>query len=451
MSTLSRQYVLVLAGAMVLMGGLSCPSVPLPPARNQASVPVPPARNTAFVYSKQERNPDPSVTQTETAQLVEGNTKFGCELYQRLIEPEPNLVFSPYSISVALAMAYAGAQGQTKTQMADVFHFTLPDAQLHAAINKITLQLAGPEESPEGFWTPYTLKTANSLWMDKKYTINRDFLDTIGANYGAGVGMADLVGNPSGSAGIMNDWISEATKGRITNMVDPQILKDLVLLIVNTIYFKAQWQEQFDKTSTQEEPFHLLSGTDVTVPMMKITHSFGYSEGEGWQAVSLPYKEWEISMTVILPTSDKFTAFESSLDDAVLKSILDGMEMRTVILSLPKFEFDTDLKLAETLKAMGMKNAFEEGFEPMLVNPPDSIFISDVLHRAFVAVDEEGTEAAAATVVPMAPGAAFPSGEEKPPVEFKADHPFIFLIMDQSTKSVLFMGRVMDPTDMGGI
>ncbi len=440
MSTLGRQYVLVLAGAMVLMGGLSC-----------ASVSLPPARNPAFVYSEKERDLDPSVSQEQTAQLVEGNTKFACELYQQLIEPEPNLVFSPYGISVALAMAYAGAQGQTKTEMANVLHFTLPDAQLHAAINKLTLQLAGPEESPEGFWRPYTLNVANSLWMDQKYTINPDFLDTIGANYGAGVGMADFVRNPSWSAGTMNGWISEATEGRITNMVDPQMLKDLVLLIVNAIYFKAEWQEQFDKASTQEEPFHLLWGTDVTVPMMKITHSFSYSEGDGWQAVSLPYKEWEISMTVILPTSDKFTAFEGSLDETVLKSIHDGMETRTVILSLPRFEFDTDLKLAETLKAMGMESAFESGFEPMVVNPPDSIFISDVLHRAFVSVDEEGTEAAAATVVPVAPGAAFEPEQEKPPVEFKADHPFIFLIMDQSTKSVLFMGRVMDPTDMGGI
>jgi serpin B len=400
-----------------------------------------------FSYSDVERDLSPNVTPAEIDELVADNRHFAFDLYNWLIQSNDNLIYSPWSISVALSMAYAGAEGQPKTDMAGVLHFNLDDETLHAAFDAIDLELDEIASVEPGYGeeeaVPFTLNTANSLWVQEDLELNPDFLDILSLDYGAGVGRVDFQTDPVRSAEVVNDWIADKTEDKITDALSPESLSEnTILLIINAIYFLANWENQFKPDVTEDDVFHTFADGDVTVPMMSQQEHFRYSEGDGWQAVELPYIGRGASMLILLPESEEYTRVEGMLDQSFLAEIKDGMEYEDVRLTMPKFEFRSHLNLGDTLREMGMESAFEYGFDSMLaVPPPNPVAIDEVIHEAFISVDEEGTEAAAVTIVEM----DVTSAPMQEPVEFTVDHPFIFLITESSTDTILFMGRVMNP------
>ena len=395
---------------------------------------------------------EPAATETEVSDLVRGNGAFAFDLYRTLSADEGNLFFSPYSISTALGMTYAGARGATEKQMADTLHFLLPQDRLHPAFNTLHLDLdsqGGKNEDNDP--SAFQLNIANALWGRKGYHFLDEFTTVAAESYGAGVRPTDFVGQPEESRLRINDWVADETEKRITDLIPDGKFEDQppALVLTNTIYFNAAWLRKFD-AMLEPTDFHKLDGETVAVPMMNRTGKRKYARGDGYQAVDLHYKFSTMSMTILLPDSGTFEAFEDSLDEELVKQVTEDLETRQVVLTMPKFDFESEFDLVDTLRGMGMRDAFDglradfSGMDGLscMAGDVQCLFISDVIHKAFVAVDEEGTEAAAATAAIAMPT----SGAPGPPLEFTVDRPFIFLIRDRATGTILFVGRVLDPS-----
>jgi len=398
------------------------------------------------ILSNKDRIMTPDVNKTDAENLVEGNNTFAFDLYQSLRETNGNLFYSPYSISSALAMTYAGARGETEKQMAATLCFTLPQDRLHAALNGVSLALdSRGKDSDDQDQQGFRLKNINALWGQKDYTFLPAFLDVLSQNYGAGIRLMDFVHAPEDSRLTINRWVSEQTESRIQDLLPSGSINPLTrLVLTNAIYFKAAWFYQFDEDKTIPGEFHLLDRSSVTTPMMKLTEHLAYTNGSGYQAVELMYRGRELSMVLVVPDAGKYEAFEKELAYAKVNAIISSLKSQKILLTMPKFEFRSRFKLGESLKNMGMPLAFsgEADFSGMAENS-GQLFISDVIHEAFVAVDEQGTEAAAATAVIMVGAAPGESG----PVNFTIDRPFIFLIRDIKTGTILFIGRVLNPLE----
>ncbi len=416
--------------------------------------PKPPTPAGEIVRSEKQRVTSPDVAASDLADLVKGNSAFAFDLYQALGEGNGNLFYSPYSISLALAMTYAGARGGTAQQMADTLHFILWQDRLHPAFNGLDLELARRSEGPtgqEGEGTRpgrrvqgFQLHIANSLWGQISYKFLSEYLDLLAENYGAGLRLLDFANAPEESRVTINDWVSEQTEDRIEGLIPPGGISRITrLVLVNAIYFNAAWQYPFKEELTHDGTFYLLDGGEVTLPMMKQTKSFGYAEGEGYQAVELPYVGGELAMVILLPEAGAFEAFEGSLDAERVEAIVRELAHKRVALTMPKFTFDSSFMLANTLAGLGMRDAFSRGAADFSgMDGTREFFIGEVIHKAFVSVDEAGTEAAAATAVIMV-GAA--PGTPVPPIEVTVDRPFVFLIRDIKTGAILFVGRVVNP------
>jgi len=396
------------------------------------------------VASDLERVRSPEVSDADMDALVEGNTAFALDLYQQLREAQgdENLFYSPYSISLALAMTYAGARGETEAQMADALHYTLPQGRLHPAFNGLDQVLTSRGEGAEGKDEEgFRLNIANAIWGQEDYTFLQAFLDTLARNYGAGMRVLDFASAPEEARVTINEWVSERTEGRIEELIPRGVIGPATrLVLTNAIYFNAAWAQPFQEEQTSDGTFHLLDGGEVTVPMMQQIASFGYTEDEGYQAVELPYDGNELSMVIVLPEAGGFLDLEGSLDAERVADVVEALEHREVALTIPRFEFDSGFSLNDALRAMGMEDAFTDAADFSGMTGTMELFISSVVHKAFVSVDEEGTEAAAATAVVMAEK-AMPAE----PVEFTVDRPFVFLIRDMEMGAVLFVGRVVDP------
>ncbi len=392
--------------------------------------------------SDKERITSPDVSASERASLVEGNSGFAFELYQALREEEGNLFYSPYSISLALAMTYAGARGETAEQMADTLQFLLNQDTLPPAFNWLDAELASRGEGAkskdgEGF----RLNIVNAIWGQKDYQFLSGFLDVLAENYGAGLRILDFIKETEKSRLTINDWVSDQTEGRIEDLIPQGAIGALTrLVLTNAIYFNAAWEYPFDEKMTADGQFDLLDSGQVSVPMMKQTESFGYTEGEGYQAVELRYDGGELSMVILLPEAGNFGTFEEGLQDQQVSDIISGLKSTEVALTMPRFEFESEFSLKDTLAEMGMPVAFSSAADFSGMTGRRELSISEVVHKAFVAVDEAGTEAAAATAVIMELTAA-----PDLPVEVTIDRPFIFLIRDIETGAVLFVGRVINP------
>ncbi len=395
---------------------------------------------------------EPSATDTEVDKLVRGNSAFAFDLYRTLSSEERNLFYSPYSISIALGMTYAGARGETESQMADTLHFTLPQGTLHPAFNTLYQNLdsrSGGKGSNDP--SAFRLNVANALWGQQDYQFLDEFTTVVGENYGAAVRPTDFVGQPEESRLRINDWVANETEDRITDLIPVGKFEDLTpaLVLTNAIYFNGAWLDKFKPTRTPTD-FHKLDGNSVAVPMMNRTGESRYASDDGYQAIDLSYIFSSASMTILLPDSGTFQAFEQSLDDEYVARIIENLDAREVVLTMPKFEFTSDFDLVDTLITMGMSHAFDyraADFSGMdgkscMAGDDGCLFLSDVIHKAFVMVDEEGTEAAAATASIAIPV----SGPPGPPVEVVVDRPFIFLIRDNRTDTVLFVGRMLDPS-----
>ena len=395
----------------------------------------------------------PLATDIELADLVKGNSAFAFDLYKALSATDGNLFYSPYSISLALAMTYAGARGETESQMADTLHYLLAQDRLHPAFNVLDLELASRRGGAQGKDDKgFRLNIANAVWGQEDYGFLEPFLDVLAASYGAGVRPMDFRRDSEESRLTINRWVAERTEDRIKDLIPKGVIDEWTrMVLTNAIYFNAAWQYPFGEGSTAPRPFHLLDESSIDVPMMRSTARFGYARGEGYQAVDLPYDGNEMSMTILLPDRGRFREFEESLDAALLSRVLGDVQNNLVALTMPKFEFESQFRLAETLAKIGMPDAFDRktsDFSGMdgqtcLDGDDPCVYIKDVIHKAFVSVDEEGTEAAAATAVVMAvPESAQPPRE---PIRVTMDRPFIFLIRDKATDATLFVGRIKNP------
>jgi len=396
-----------------------------------------------IALSEKQRVTSPDVAASDLTDLVDGNSAFAFDLYQSLSEQDENLFYSPYSISVALAMTYAGARGETERQMADTLHFTLPQDRLHPAFNGLDIELASRGEGAEGKDEKgFRLNIVNAIWGQEDYRFLAEFLDVLAENYGAGLRLLDFVNAPEESRVTINDWVSDQTEGRIEDLIPQGVIDALTrLVLTNAIYFNAAWLNPFSEDMTEDGTFHLLDGGEVIVPMMRQTESLGYAEGEGYQAVELLYDGGELSMVILLPETGQFEAFEGLLDADLVDTITKDLEYRQVALTMPKFEFESDFSLVDALAAMGMPIAFSAAADFSGMTGTRDLAIAEILHKAFVSVDEAGTEAAAATAVVMKETAM-----PEEPVEVTVDRPFVFLIRDIETGAILFVGRVVNPS-----
>lgn len=387
-----------------------------------------------------EQNPD--VSPQDVAALVAGNTDFALDMYRALkSQNEGGFFFSPYSISVALAMTYAGARNNTENEMANTLHFTLPEAQLHPAFNAVNIALnARGQGAAAAGGEGFRLNVANSIWGQTGTDFLDDFLDVLARNYEAGLRLLDFIAAAEASRTIINDWVEEKTEDRIQEFLPPgTITSNTRLVLVNAVYFNAAWLNQFEEKMTQSGDFNTLDGQVVQASMMKQTKTFPFLDGEGFTAIELPYDGQEISMILIVPDGDQFEQFESGFTPQKLDEVISGLTPERIALSMPKWTFEPEgIGLNQILDTLGVHDAFETyaaDFSGM--NGGHDLFISDVVHKAFVAVDEAGTEAAAATAVIAGP----PSS----PPPFNIDRPFIYLIRDIETKTILFIGRMTDP------
>ncbi len=396
------------------------------------------------VQSDRSRVTAPDVPTGDLARLVDGNTAFALDLYRVFGQEnqDDNLFYSPYSISLALAMTYAGARGQTEQQMASVLHFAMPQERLHPAFNKLDLTLASRGKGAEGAdGEGFHLHIVNRIWGQEGYEFLDAFLDMLATNYGAGLQLVDFAGAPEESRVTINDWVEDQTEGRIEDLIPQGIINELTrLVLTNAIYFNAAWAEPFEERLTEDGAFYLLDGGEVSVPMMRHTASFGYAEGQTYRAVELPYDGQKLAMLILLPQAGEFEAFEDALDAEQMDAILDNLNYGEVALTMPKFEVESDFSLVDALTAMGMPDAFSMNADFSGMDGTRDLFVKDVVHKAFVSVDEAGTEAAAATAVVMQLKAAVAE-----PIEVTVDHPFLFFVRDVQTGAILFVGRVVNP------
>ena len=377
-----------------------------------------------------------AVEENDLGTVSRGINKFSFDLYKKLKDEnkEKNLFYSPASISIALAMTYAGARGNTEKQMADVLNFTLPQDRLHLAYSKLIENLKSAKD--------YELSIANALWLQKDYKLLQEFLNIMGKYYKGGFNEVDYIGDPQGARIKINDWVSKETKEKIKDILQPgDITKLTRLVITNAIYFKGKWLTEFDKEFTRDEDFYLINGQKTKVKMMYQENRFNYYENDDLQLLEMPYKGDKVSMVIILPKTGKFVTVENMMDEKKLQEWLKNAMKTKVKVYIPRFKFTQMFGLSEDLSKMGMEDAFDENKADFsgINGRKNDLYISKVIHKAFVEVNEEGTEAAAATAVILDTKALI---EE---LVFKADHPFIFFIRDKETGSILFMGRVMDP------
>jgi serpin B len=387
----------------------------------------------------------PAVSDSALEALVDSNNEFAFDLYKQLISTEEgNLFYSPYSISLALAMTYAGANGQTEEQMKEVLHFMLQNNELHAAFNKLAIELNSRNQVSQSS-TGFKLNVINAIWGNQNDEFIPAFLNVLAENYNTGMRVLDYENDPEGCRRIINEWVSEQTEGLIKELLPADSIDALTsLVLTNAIYFNAAWLFRFDKfAQTYDDVFFLPDGNTITVPMMHQIKKLGYTEGSGYQAVELKYDTWNMSMVIVLPDEGTFEEFESSLTGNKVKNIIDDIsEDEYVILSLPRFAFESAFNLKETLQAMGMTDAFNSNAADFSgIFGKTGYWLDEVYHQAYITVDEDGTTAAAASAVVAIKGTS-----PNPPV-VNLNHPFIFMIRDIETNTILFVGRVMNPAE----
>ena len=378
---------------------------------------------------------------TDLERLVAGNNAFAFDLYQALRSAEGNLFYSPLSISTALAMTYAGARGRTAEQMADTLRFLLPQETLHATFGQLIEQLTREAaQMPGEEVDPVTLSIANALWGQVGYPFLPGFLGALADGYGSGLRRLDFVADPDRCREIINQWVSDKTFEKIKDVLkqgDITVLTRLVL--ANALYFKGSWQYSFFEEATQPEVFHADDG-DAMVDMMRQWETLRYAEGSNYQAVELPYVGGNMSMVVLLPAEGAFDEFEQSLTSAAVDAIVSDLSTYQVNLSLPKFECEQEILLNGVLAGMGMVDAFISGVADLSgMDGTRDLYISRARHKAWIEVNEAGTEAAAATVVVVSLKGVDPT---IPRATFTADRPFIYMIRDMDTNTTLFVGRV---------
>ncbi|MCK4666622.1 serpin family protein [Candidatus Dependentiae bacterium] len=371
-------------------------------------------------------------------ELISGNSQFAIDMFLKITESkkvDENIFFSPFSISTALGMTYAGARGTTAQEMAKALHFTLSQKDLHPLISDLLAEINKGGDA-------YSLVTVNALWGQTGYPFNKEFKDLIKKYYDGGFKEVDFAGAIEKSRKIINDWVEKNTKHKIKDLLHKGDITPLTrLVLTNAIYFKGSWEEEFDKKLTSEEKFYTESKKSIKVDMMHKIAKFNYFEGKDFQTVELPYKGDKLSMMIILPTDrDGIKDLEKQFTLKNLNTWRNNLRKEKINLSIPKFTINTRYYMKEYFKKLGMKLAFTNGADLSGIEPQKELYIYKIIHQAFVEVNEEGTEAAAATAVVVNLKSV-----PRPIPKFTADHPFIFLIIYKPNNSILFLGEVVNP------
>ncbi len=373
-------------------------------------------------------------------QTVDDTNAFGFDVYRKLATGDENLAFSPYSVTTALAMTYPGAKGDTAAAFATTMHLQLPAERFHRAMNTIDLALESRGQGASGRdGKPFRLRSNNQLFAQKGLTLMPDFLDVLGQEYGAGVRLLDFATKPEPSRQSINSWIDTNTEHLIPELLkEGSITADTRLTLVNTLYFNAAWKTPFEHEKTTNGAFTLTDGTVVQVPMMAGEDiALRHAVVGGVDVIELPYQGDEVSMVVLAPPVGGLAALEQQLDGAKLRAYVAALADRTVALKLPKFEARTQARLDEILKSLGLGIAFSGDADFSGMTGTKDLAITAVVHEAVVKTDEAGTEAAAATAVVV--------GRTSLPQYLEVNRPFVFVIRDRATSTVLFVGRISHP------
>jgi serpin B len=394
------------------------------------------------------RNLSPNLEPGDLNQLVEGNTAFTLDFYHAVKDIQGNFIFSPHSISAAFAMTYAGARNNTAVQMAQTLHFNLPDQRLHAAFNALDLALnSRGQAGKDHVGTNFKLNIVNAAWTQEGYPFLQDFLDILAVHYGAGMYILNFISDPEGSRQTINNWVAQKTEDKIKELLPQGSIDSLArLVLTNAIYFYGAWAIPFDEDLTGSGNFYLADGDVVSVPMMSFSPRTKGSETlravvlDGYTAVELPYKGKEISMLILVPDRGRFFEIEQALDANLLDQIIESLTSWDLNLLMPKFKYESEFQLKDTLSQLGMPEAFDPDYADFTgMTGPRELFIQEGYHKGFISVDEKGTEAAAATAVVIGFTAA------PTPLTVTIDRPFIYLIRDIQTNAILFIGRVLNP------
>lgn len=385
----------------------------------------------------------PNASYGDVAALVANDTDFAFAL-NKTLDATQNLIFSPHSISSALAMLYAGAAGTTKSEIQTALHFAQTDAVLDGAMNTLDQALASRGASASSAnGEPFRLRVSNALWGQDGMRILPTYLDVLAQNFGAGVNTVNFVGDPEDARLSINALVSQQTEQKIPELLpEGSVTSDTRFVLTNAVYFNAGWAVPFDRSATSDEDFTLLDGSRVSVPVMHASVATPYAEGEGYQAVEIPYDGSQVELLAILPAPGTFAAFSAQLGASVLADIDARRATAQVELSLPRFEIRTEVALNRDLMTLGMTTAFSDSADFSGIDGGHDLTITAVLHQAFIGVDEEHTEAAAATAVAGGIISVVATPENK---VFDARQPFLFAIRDVETRAILFWGQVVNP------
>jgi serpin B len=392
-----------------------------------------------LVSSSLQRSTPSDVTAGELASVVSGNTDLGAALYRQAVKPGQNLFLSPFSVTQALAMIYGGARGNTETQMGQALRFSLPQARFHPAMNALDQTLQSRAANAQGQnGPPPELRVLNTTWGQKGLTFEPAFLDGLAQHYGAGMRVVDFAQESEPIRVRINEWVESSTKGLIRELLPEDTVNgDTRLVLTNVLYFKGRWSESFEPERTHDAPFHLLDGGVRQVKTMVRSGIIPRMRGEGFDALALPYKGGAFRMLLVVPDSGRFADVESRLSEDFLAGVRQALAPRFTALRMPRFQVETTLPLKDSLEALGMVDAFSSAADFSGLTSQERLRIAFVQHKAFVSVDEAGTEAGAATAVGAVPVSV--------PEPFAVNRPFLFLIEDVETKAVLFLGRLVNP------
>jgi serpin B len=398
-----------------------------------------------YAQSQLTRNLDPKLDLATINALSASNTAFAFSFYNQVRDSEGNIIFSPFSLSLALSMALAGAEGNTRQEMLKAL--SLDDlAEVDPAFNALLLAIESSQQELQGEdeESTFQLNIANSSWGQSGFGFEQAYLDVLASQYGAGIYQVDFSSDPEAAREAINDWVEGETNDKIKDLIPKGAIKTLTrLVLANAIYFKGGWMHPFMENGTKDTPFTLLDGSKIDVEMMRMAEeALRYAAQGDYQAVFLPYKSGDFSMLLILPDEGEFAVVEAELGVDMMTAIKEGMQFVPVNLRMPKFDFETAINANDVLQQLGMIEAFiPDGADFSGITMKDPLYISDVVHKATITVDEQGTEAAAATAVIM----ATKSMPVSDPINLVFDRPFMFAIMHEPTGTILFLGRVVQP------
>ena len=376
----------------------------------------------------------------DSREIIEANNRFAINLYSQYKSEEGNIFFSPFSISTAMAMVYEGAEGKTAKEIKSVFGFPKYDNSRRNQYSDLLSEINKKDKE-------YALKTANALWAEQDFQFLDEYLTTVEKYYGGKTTNLDFKNEPDTSRLIINNWVEDKTNDKIKDLLPKGVINFLTrLVLTNAIYFKAKWLIQFDADKTSDEYFRVNPDKSIKVPMMQPTSqksTFNYTQNKDLQILEMPYAGEDLSMLILLPLDDDIEALENSFTIEKLTEWKKSLRKRRVNIYIPKFKFETKYFMKNTLSNLGMPTAFTYKADFSGMTGTKDLKIDKVIHQAFIEVNEEGTEAAAATGFGMSEVESMP-----PPTPiFKADHPFIFIIQQKETGNILFMGRVNNPTN----